>query len=131
MSAVRGRGSYLNGNNLEVQGPPGELQDVAGTIEGDKRLFPPAQLTLAERREGSIALALPGTRWAKCARPSSRRRTCGFHCGFSLGDVHEGKQGSYGRQHCAPARMREMSKGRNMSMTHQRIESRKSLLWFQ
>ncbi len=39
LSAVRGRGAYINGKKLEAQEPPGNPRDVAIAIEGDYPLF--------------------------------------------------------------------------------------------
>ena len=48
ISAVRGRGAYLNGKKLEAKEPPGNPRDVAIAIEGDSRLFTEAERALAE-----------------------------------------------------------------------------------
>lgn len=46
ISAVKGQGSYLNGNNLQSQEPPGELSDIGVAIEGNNQRFTSSQRIL-------------------------------------------------------------------------------------
>jgi len=48
LSAVRGRGAYINGKKLETQEPPGNPRDVAIAIEYDIRLITGSIRALAE-----------------------------------------------------------------------------------
>ena len=47
LSAVRGRGAFLNGRALDTQEPPGALHDIAVAFEVNSRDFSEAQRTLA------------------------------------------------------------------------------------
>ena len=62
LSAVRGRGAYVNGKKLEAREPPGNPSDVAIAIEGYGSLLTPAERALGEaagRRYAFASAAYP------------------------------------------------------------------------
>lgn len=48
LSAVRGRGAFVNGKKLESQEPPGDPRNVGVSFEADGRLLTPAKQALCE-----------------------------------------------------------------------------------
>ena len=46
ISAVKGQGAFLNGQEIRAQEPPGELSDIGVAIEGNNQRFTPSQRIL-------------------------------------------------------------------------------------